>query len=484
MRYLLILKEFLLVMIENRFLFVLGSNWQLSIAELDNFLKCENSPLKGKIIDYSGSTAIVELAKAQENKKFLAALEETQFILGGCQKIAKIYEFIDIRTIREAFPERIENVTIIDDARQKLIELLEPTIESIFPNIKNNKFFFAVSIYPNLFDEKYYSEVIVKHLLPFLNKHITLSLRKKGARKILFYKYPEKNIQSGNLNPIFPHTVIKYELFKENRAEIIFGFTEEGVYIARSFTVDNPNFKKHIDENRPNKEFKATISPKLALIMLNFLNLYDKREKKKVLDPFVGNGTILMLALVQDFQIYGTDKDRIMVKNTVQNINWLQKDLQQPIIPQLEKRIFQSDIKVLSNKFEENFFDGVCTEPWLGPFYAKEKPNSEEADKIIKKELIPLYKVFFKQTSMVLKKNGRICTTAPIISTAEELDLQLNLEEIANSHNLKLIPLLDSRRLVNKSNQRLQFPKSFVKNFIDAKRDQVIKRKIYLFEKQ
>ncbi len=69
--------------------------------------------------------------------------------------------------------------------------------------------FFAVSIYPNLYDEKYYSDVLVKHFLPFLNKEIMEILKQKGARKSLYYQYPEKYIKSGNLNPIFPHHIIK-----------------------------------------------------------------------------------------------------------------------------------------------------------------------------------------------------------------------------------------------------------------------------------
>ena len=69
-----------------------------------------------------------------------------------------------------------------------------------------------------------------------------------GAKKSLYYKYPEENINSGNLNPIFPHHVIKYGLFNKDRAEIIFGITEEGFYIARTFTCDDPNFKKKTDE--------------------------------------------------------------------------------------------------------------------------------------------------------------------------------------------------------------------------------------------
>ena len=47
-----------------KFLFVLGSNWKLSLAELDNFLKF--SEFKGKIIDYSANIAVVRFEKLHE----------------------------------------------------------------------------------------------------------------------------------------------------------------------------------------------------------------------------------------------------------------------------------------------------------------------------------------------------------------------------------------------------------------------------------
>ncbi len=92
----------------DRFIFVLGSNWQLSLAELDNYLKY--SQHKGKIIDYSANIAIVEFEELHKNRYYINELMEIQFTLGGCQKIAKIFDFIDIQTILNAFPFNIEKI--------------------------------------------------------------------------------------------------------------------------------------------------------------------------------------------------------------------------------------------------------------------------------------------------------------------------------------------------------------------------------------
>jgi len=465
------------------YLFVLGSNWQLSIGELDNVLK--NSQYRGKIKDYSANVAIVEFENLDKIETNIKQLEELQFLLGGCQKIAKIYNFIHNSTIINAFPVKIEKIDLINRARNKIIKVLEAIIQEVFPKINREKCFYAVSIYPNLYDDEYYSKVLIQHTLPFLSKAILNILKQKGAKKnSSYYKYPEENMKSGNLNPIFPHHVIEYNLLTKSRAEFIFGFTEEGMYIARTFTVDNPNFKKKIDEERPFTDFKSSISPKLALILLNFLNLFEKREEKKVLDPFIGNGTIALFAILQDFQIYGADFDETKVKNTIRNIKWLLKEIDEHIPRLLIERFKTVDIKNLSDFFEKDFFDGICTEPWLGPFYAKEKPNSEVANNIIKNELNPLYGLFFKEASFVLKKKGRICITAPIISTIEGKNIQLDVNKIAQQYKFKPLFFIDSNRIINKSNKRLQFNEKHFRNLIDAKKGQVIKRKIYLYEKQ
>ncbi len=465
-----------------RFIFVLGSNWQLSIAELDNYLKYSSN--QGKIIDYSANIAIVEFEKLHQDKHYINKLMEIQFILGGCQKIAQIYDFIDINTIQDAFPVQISEFRYVEKIRKKILAIIDNIIigkKGIFPKVYESMFF-AVSIYPNLYDDEYYSEVLVKHLLPFLNKEIMEILKQKGAVKALYYQYPEKYIKSGNLNPIFPHHVIRFELLKENRAEIIFGFTEEGLYIARTFTTDDPNFKKQIDEEKPHKEFKSAISPKLSLIMLNFLNLFENRQSKKILDPFVGNGTITLFAIIQDFQIYGSDKDIQKVNNTIRNIHWLLEFLEEEIPPFTHQRILKQNARKISSIFEPYFFDGICTEPEFAPFYT-EKPYYSQVKELIDTELTPLYDEFFREAYKIIKTNSRICFISPIISTLDGNNLQVNIEKIANKNNFRLVPILDLNRIPNKFNQKLKFRKQHIKSIIDAKKGQIIKRKLYVLEK-
>jgi len=465
----------------DKFIFVLGSNFKLSLAELDNVLHF--SRFKGKIVDYSANIAVVEFEDLHKNKHYINDLMELQYILGGCQKIAKIFDFVHINTLMEAFPSHIEKYKVVEITRSKILTIINNSLPKMFKRIKNESLFFAVSIYPNFYDDEFYKDVLVKHFLPFLNKEIMNLLKEMGASKSLYYKYPEENIQKGNLNPIFPHVLIKYGLFNEDRAEIVFGITEEGMYIGRTYTCDDPSYKKKIDEERPFKEFKSSISPKLALIMLNFLNLFEERESKKILDPFVGTGTILLLATIEDFQVYGTDNDAQKVQQTFRNLNWLLNDLEEDIPYQLNNQIKQVDIKNLSEHFEKNYFDGICTEPDLGPFF-KTNPNYKEAMDLIQNKLIPLYSHTFREAEIILKPNSRIAIISPIISTSDGGDVSMDIEKIAINNNFKVVPMMDLERIINKSNQRLQFQKSQVRAFLDAKKGQVIKRKIFIFEKK
>jgi tRNA G10 N-methylase Trm11 len=464
----------------DKFLFVLGSNFQLSLAELDNVL--QNSKFKGKIVDYSANVAVVEFDNILKEKHYINELMELQYMLGGCQKIVKIFDFIHINILEEAFPLFIEKYKQVSKSREKILEIIKKILPKVFPKIRGENIFFAVSIYPNFYDENYYTDVLVKHFLPFLNTEIMNLLLKMGAKKSLYYKYPEKNIKKGNLNPIFPHHLIKYGLFNKDRAEIVFAITEEGLYIGRTFVCDDPNFKRKIDEEKPSKEFKSAISPKLALMLLNFLNLFEERNKKKILDPFVGNGTIILFGVLEDFDVYGSDIDAQKVESTLRNVKWLLNELEEPVPYLLNERIKNIELKDLHKHYNQNFFDGICSEPDLGPFYTT-SPTFEDTMKLIENQLNPLYSEIFDQARFLLKPNHRIVITAPIISTLEGEDLQLNIEKIAAEKDFKLIPVLNTDRIINKSDIRLQFKKKSVRSLIDAKKGQVIKRKIYIFEK-
>ena len=82
---------------KEKFGFILGKNWRLSIAELIQTFDQSFYNLNGKIVDYSACSAIVEFVDSKINEKKLANL---QFKLGGTQKICKIIDFIEITNLK------------------------------------------------------------------------------------------------------------------------------------------------------------------------------------------------------------------------------------------------------------------------------------------------------------------------------------------------------------------------------------------------
>ncbi len=467
-----------------KYLFILGKNWRLALAELDIYLQSEK--YSGRIIDFSANVAIVEFdsLKFQNDQKSLEILSELMIKLGSIQKIAKCYDFIEKETFENAFPRDadIENQrALVFSGRRYIDNTLKDLIYEIFPKIKNNKFFIANSIYPEIFNDEYYKEVLVSYFLHYVNKFFNTYLKEQGAKQAIYYKYPQENIESGNLNPIFPHHFIRYQLYEQNRVEIMYCLTEEGTYIGKTLTVSDSNFQKDMDEERPFKQFKQSIPPKFAKTLISFLGIGNPSNNNKILDPFCGSGTILQFAYMLNYQIYGADKKKDQVMGTLDNIQFTANLLQQNLsIQKIKTQIFESDIKDLDKKFENNFFDGIVSEPVLLPYYRK-PPAYAELKEELDQRSIPLYEIFIKQSFKLLRSNARLCLVAPIIRTADGQKVGLPIRRIAETAGFKQIQLLDTSRIDEKENPFFQFNKSH-KSIFDSSSKHIM-REFFVFIK-
>ena len=98
--------------------------------------------------------------------------------------------------------------------------------------------------------------------------------------------------------------------------------------------------------------------------------------------------------------------------------------------------------------------------------------------------MTPLYDEFLREAYKILKPNSRISFISPIISTVDGNNLQVNIEKLANKNNFKIVPMIDLNRIPNKSHQKLRFRKEHVINMIDAKKGQVVKRKLNVLERK
>lgn len=455
-----------------RYIFILGSNWRLSLAEINNLI--EKPPYEGKITDYSASAAIVDFEQEPKDKNF----DRLMFQLGGTQKVGKLVDFVDLSTLQGAFPEESTDVSAQAKQRRYISNVLKDASYPIYGKIEPLKYFTANSVYGIAFQNPYY-KTLVQHFLPFVNKQWMRILKSKGAKNAIYYRYPEDRIQKGTLNPLFPHHFFAYKLYEDYRKEILYAMTEEGMYIGYTINVSNSNEIKQLDEIRPFKDPKSSIPPKFAKIMIDLLNLNRPLSSNRILDPFCGAGTILMFAHQQRIQTYGLDIDQDRTKGTVKNLKWLSTILENP--QKIQSSNYKTgDISSLTKLFENTMFDGIISEPFLLPFY-RELPHYNDVLSVMEKKVIPNYDLLLSEGFKALKAKHRLIVTSPSVETLDGGRFRISLEEMALKQGFQAVSIYGKKFVAEKSDQDLQL-------FMDKKslyddKSETIRREFHVFEK-
>ncbi|MHA1799491.1 MAG: TRM11 family SAM-dependent methyltransferase [Candidatus Helarchaeota archaeon] len=440
------------------FFFILGKDWELSLAELSSFLT-END-FKGKIIEHTKNCAIVKF----NSDKNLEEMGKLQEILGGIQKIGKIILEMPKKIMIKSFPFKIKNSrTTLENRAIIKKEIREKLLFELISG-KEEDFFFAFSIYPALFAKP---EIMISKAYLFFNKLIKSEIQNIFNIKTSYFKYPEKNLKNGQINPIWPHNVINYSLLEKNAAEIVLLFSKSKIYFGKTIAVDNPNLNKMIDELRPHAPFSISTSPKISKILIN-LAMNDKSGT--ILDCFCGSGTILMMALLRNLDFFGTDIEDEKVNMTRNNLTWLSKK-KTIKLSDVQEKVFQLDARKLTVFFKPNTIDAIVTEPYLGPLF-KKNPSRERCNDIIQCELIPLFRDVFNQFHTILKNQGKIALTTPVFLLKNGKEYGLNIDSVIDPSKFKLIKLLPKNIFVD-----------FRPQDVDKKGIIVRKRKKFIFRK-
>ena len=174
------------------------------------------------------------------------------------------------------------------------------------------------------------------------------------------------------------------------------------------------------DRGRPHADPKAgMLPPKVARMMVNIADSplssrppsrdpVEKEDgfrgkpgmtKKTLLDPFCGMGTILAEALLQGWNVIGSDQSPRVIKKAEENLLWL--------LPSDKNwKLFVSDATHVSEKIET--VDAIVTEPFLG------KPNISDTNvRDIVTGLEKLYIGCLKDWAIVLKRDAKIVIVFP-----------------------------------------------------------------------
>lgn len=227
-----------------KYVFILGKNWKLSVAELVSFLKSRT--YTPRIIDISKSFVIIELKNPLDPS---IAVD-----LGGTIKIGKGITEVPVEIVNKAFLER--NKQASNHIQTSLS--LNNTVEKVFDASKRTSIF-GVSVY---FVDTRFSQRSVR-IQRFLGSYFKRNLASRGE-KAKFMGFPKSRYM-----PQLTHVEVLKKGLVENSAEILFCIGKEEALLSRTIAVHNPfEFQKR-DVERPFQRKIFSISPRLAKILVN-----------------------------------------------------------------------------------------------------------------------------------------------------------------------------------------------------------------------
>lgn len=221
-------------------------------------------------------------------------------------------------------------------------------------------------------------------------------------------------VTSGGNEALSPAAVAKTKLTSEGYDFVIF-IHGGRAHVGLTTHVQDADAWSVRDYGRPIRNERAgMLPPKLARILVNLGKI---KKNDVVLDPFCGNGTILMEAALgsEAKRIIGSDINIKQVASTERNTSWL---IDQGILKKSDAErftIFQSDVRELSQKNTLNPIDAVITEGSLGP-----PLKGSESKKMIENnrdEIQRLWMVSLRKLHPLLTNDARCVIIWPSFKT-------------------------------------------------------------------
>ena len=411
------------------YMFILGSNWLLSIAELLIYVR--NRGYEAILVDHSRNAAVLDF----KEKLSVEEVIDMQSALGGCYKTGRVIQRYDVDIPTNAYPTHgrsdKEALSVLNSC---------PWFHHLWQNPTGKKIRFGVSTYP-VFDGR--SPIQYRRFTRGLSNTLKQILMQKGAKRADYYAYdrPDKrNPKKVNLS-LWPKTIASGNLLTPPNNELLAAFTEKNLYLARTMVVYDSMLQQYRDESRPYISSEISTSPKVCRTLLN---LAGARPGDTVLDPFCGTGTLLIEATMLGMKCIGVDIDADQVQGTKANLLWFAKDSGQRI----EFQVIRGDSRQLSELVGKQV-DAVAFEPYLGPVTTKQ-PEMNDAGNTIK-ELTQLYHDVLVQVEDILRPDGRVAMTLPVIISSTG-PLSIDIKQMIKGTGLGVYRLLPSDMIRSRSN--------------------------------
>lgn len=341
-----------------KYFFVLGTNPELSLAELKAIFPNNKWEL-------CASVAMADFSESLDAKKLMS-------VLGGTIKIGEMIKTVSLAN-RHALSDLVKKELFLEAKKLK----------------DNLRFNFGFSFYG-------------QKRLPGDFFKLGLAI-KKDLRQI---GIASRMVTSRD--PILSSVVVEQNKLIEQGVEVCLISDKGKVNIGKTLAVQPFKELSKRDFGRPNRDdFSGMIPPKLAQIMINLARRNDVDFKDKIiLDPFCGSGTVLMEAYLLGFKnIIGSDLSDKAISDSIKNIDWIidfKKDEKKNNI-----KIFQSDVLLLEKSIEKKSIDYIVCEPYLGP-----QRGYKKFDEVLE-ELNLLYSKALEVFYQILKPQGRVCMIWP-----------------------------------------------------------------------
>jgi len=367
--------------------FILGHQPSLSLAEIAKVLKKDLSQAQGS----------EEVLLIPEDLPNLPALQSS---LGGTIKVGW---------------------TIGEMDRWNERELTDLMVAYIGNTMGKEKITFGISlydlggkkIYPNRMKDIERLGLTVKKML------------KETSRPVRFVSSKEPDLSS---------VIVETNHLLSSGGEFVLFSDGPRVLVGQTQAVQDFAAWSDRDYGRPARDAKSgMLPPKLARIMINLSG--KNLSKTTLLDPFCGSGTILMeAALMECPELIGNDNSAKAMKDTRQNMTWLQKNYlgTEPALT-----LFETPAENLS-QFISKPVDVIVTETYLGPPQIGRgnqmalEQTLREIENMLIDSLISLRKL--------IKKDGVMILACPAYHTREDW-MFLPLQKIAKASGWHIIPL-------------------------------------------
>lgn len=403
------------------YFFILGNNPTLSIAEIISVISGDID----RIQEIEPEFLILE------TKKILDA-GNLQKRLGGTIKIGQITGKMKADA---------------SDLAEKAVKILPPGLKKIY---------FGFSVYnPGVRSKKTEERI----------KTIALGMKKNLKKKGVSSRWVSSK------QPVLSSVIVKKNKLLTKGAEIVLLTGKNGVLLGKTLTCQEFEEYSFYDFARPFRSIeKGMLPPKLAKIMINLSSSPScQRRNKVLLDPFCGSGTILQQAALMGYKnVIGSDKSKEAVIYSQKNLNWL---VEKQKIQDKNIKIFQCDVRKLSEKLPVNSVDLVVTEPYLGPL--RITPDNWQA---IIKNLSSLYIGSFKELKKILKPGGTMVVIFPVFKIKNKEHFLPILEELSKI-GWQRRPLLPDFLLKNKG-----LSVTDRRSVVYSRPNQVVLREILIFK--